>query len=1103
MSSQDFGSTIPGGIFVDLGPGSPSVPETPSAPATPITRLGVTGGPMAVPALLLGEADNPLREEVAISDRLSSFLLAAFADTSREEVGVTDRLTASLFQTFQVTLRETLGLDDRLNGALITTIQRTLRETLSIDNHVRAAIGIPYAERMVMLTHINFDEGREGFSTHIVTAPSHGHEGKVIQFGTIQREVEVPAGPLRLADMRVVYSDNDRSFRRRFGAKTPRMRTADFLIGPVPGKESLYQRPGKMTITGATFPPLQMILEGSDLRFEWLLKPLPNVINRTNYPNLPAGITEAFFPFGFGSRSSDQGVIRCIHVDTVLHRYTALFHPMESATVYTKTPEQQEFTVTPYGYTLVQDPLILDGRVNNATYIQFASALPEGTEVRMDFEGVNFRGGWGTLPPLEGVSRNLVDHLINILFYIKRLNEPEPDFSDYEVYSFANVRQKLEDRGWLADYIIDRSLTAQEILTQMCAPFIVHLVPNNNNQIKLVMITDDDFADAPTIDDDHGILLKSEVIYLANPTKNKYRYNYGAIPVDGQWASHGEYENTADRDVLGKTEELELDFHSVSDQATADALIAERSLWEDHEAHRITCQIEAKKHLTDIDLLKPIKLSNYGGLAEGGWTDEFFIPYSVSFDPSRLLFNIAAIRRPLIQNPQPQLGTIGDWKLNARGGPEYLTSARRLFQWFADTRASSKAMVVLGSDSDGAMIPLGDGVYPELPNAIVSYDGLFEETDLHIVTQEENSGRVAYTKFLGASSVYDENPHSTVIASNSNGDLGVTIAVQRPSGKPTIMFQGDREHSDGFPPFPFAGPAGDYKRAYVTVRNTDGTWTAPQMMGNPANAFANLWIPAWGDPDYNGAVHVNVGRAVAGLGNRIHFFFSRTEPGDVASTQDLLVQTLRSDGTLSETVEWKMTIAGENTSVFVAGDPCSFEDDDGQYWIAVPIGLLSGPCIALWKDIDNLGVPDNIVRLDDLPSEVQPDTFGRRYAPINVRYFEGQLHVVHGTRETGTGEWAAYKTISAPFATAVAVPAYTTGGRDHQLGPVWPESAYARHGFDIKRLRDGKTYIFKATAGNFGVTEAEALHILEVIDVAADVPASPSFTIADWVAENG
>lgn len=1067
-----------------------------------------------------------LREELALTDRLSYFLLSSLEATIRETTGLADRLTYSMLQTYSVTMRETLGMTDGLNGAAITAIERTLREVLGLSEGGGEAAGGGVSGEtqdntgsggagIVVLTHIDFEEGREGYSGPEVVAPAHTHAAQVINFGTLEKEVEIPSGPPRFSDVTIEMNDNPdpitgvQYFRSKFGTRTPRNRKGDILVGPVGGKEHLFQKPAKYIVTEATFPPGRVRINGSDQRFKAFDKPLPGLINHVDFASqvaLPPGVTDAFAPIIYGNVSSvghgDQGAIKAIHVDTVRHWYCVARHPVQSVVVYRKSAGEAVFTEIPGGWELIFFEFLIDERHHTFSFVQFGSDQA-GAEIRVDVAGLDVRGAWGMLPPIvtSNVSRNPVDHTINALFYARQkigvhIDFAETDFSEYNTASFSEVYQKCEDLGYLSDFAVTTPLTSQEVLTRLHSPFAIHLIPDNFDRLKLVLITDSDLENAPEIDDLNGILMRSEMISLASPTFNRYRYRSAFKPAEDQWGRESTFDNSADQEEMGEVQELQVDFYAVSDETVAANCIAERSRWESIAAQRMHFQLDLPSHLDKIELLKPIKVSHYGGLEDGGWIDQLFIPYRIAQDYQGMVIGVDCIRRPIITIPVPQLH-IGNWAWNHRGGPEYLTSRKRLYQVFRDNRSANNKMIVLGSNSAGEMIPVDDGIYPATANVIRSSDSVWYENKAHIITQEETTGRVAYTRFNGTSGVY-EVLNQTILASNSDGDVGVTLDVQDPSGRVTAIFYGDREFSSGFAAFPAAGPAGDYRRAYMSVRQDNGTWAAPVMLGDPSAHSATLWFPIWGSAYYNGAVHVNIGRAIRGENNRVHHIFSISEPGDVANTPDFYIQTLRTDGTLSAAFEWQFTGGGGNSSVFLGGDPCSFEDGDGQFWLAMPIGELTQPKVMLWKDKDNPTVPDNTILLST--AETPPDTFGTRCVSIGVRYLEGQLHILHATRAPATEEWAAYKTVSAPFSTAICDPSYTAGARDVQCGARWPATTYGGHGFDIKRLTDGNVYIFKATGGTAGVPGVDDVdHILERIAV-TDLPTD--YTLAEWVAEN-
>src|SRR5678816_840198 len=79
-------------------------------------------------------------------------------------------------------------------------------------------------------------------------------------------------------------------------------------------------------------------------------------------------------------------------------------------------------------------------------------------------------------------------------------------------------------------------------------------------------------------------------------------------------------------------------------------------------------------------------------------------------------------------------------------------------------------------------------------------------------------------------------------------------------------------------------PAGDYTRAYISHRVSVGSWSTPQMIGQPNEMISVFPI---GGIDYDGAVHVHVGRIECfPTTGRILIVYNVAEPADVANTWD-------------------------------------------------------------------------------------------------------------------------------------------------------------------------------------------------------------------------
>src|SRR4029077_19109811 len=154
---------------------------------------------------------------------------------------------------------------------------------------------------------------------------------------------------------------------------------------------------------GVEFPTGQAIIPLRDVITSWLEKPLPNLLNRFNFPNLPDDVELGFIPIIFGVCQSlsntnlePQGVIKCWGCDTTLHRYVVASHLCHSVdTVYRKSPKTNALfkVVNPSEYQIVFDspPRIINGVPYQMTFIQFNNPQPRGTIVHADVEGINYR----------------------------------------------------------------------------------------------------------------------------------------------------------------------------------------------------------------------------------------------------------------------------------------------------------------------------------------------------------------------------------------------------------------------------------------------------------------------------------------------------------------------------------------------------------------------------------------------------------------------------------------------------------------------------------------------------------------------------------------
>ena len=245
--------------------------------------------------------------------------------------------------------------------------------------------------------------------------------------------------------------------------------------------------------------------------------------------------------------------------------------------------------------------------------------------------------------------------------------------------------------------------TPEVILTQIFSSPMIHWFPNRLDKTKVVMTTVDTPEGAPIFGDFHSILRESEMPELSRDTRNRIVYNYGYLPATGEFAGHGVYDNAGDQSQLTDSdgepiiETEEIDLYGCRDEDVALLYAIEWSNWRDQDAHRFRFELDMPTKLSQVDLARDFLATHYGGLKEGGWFRERFIPYRITDDFDRLKFVIDAIRRVNAVAIEPQAQLRGEWRLNSRVGPWYYPGNKTLFQCFCDSNADLKKIVIIAT----------------------------------------------------------------------------------------------------------------------------------------------------------------------------------------------------------------------------------------------------------------------------------------------------------------------------------------------------------------------------------------------------------------------
>jgi hypothetical protein len=550
-------------------------------------------------------------------------------------------------------------------------------------------------------------------------------------------------------------------------------------------------------------------------------------------------------------------------------------------------------------------------------------------------------------------------------------------------------------------------------------------------------------------------------------TFNTFDYRFAQNFATKEWAGHDQYVNDADLDELGEEERTQVDFPFIRDPGTASWAVEKRSSFHTLRSYPLTFSLDAPRNIDRVDIGDIIGVSYYGGIG-GAWINEPFFVHAVRYQLAELRYVIKA--RRLVQLAGFAEASfdydLGNWAFNSRVGPFFVASSRQVFLIMKDTREAAETKLFALRWTPGTTTFDIVGTFTALPNAIGSFDVHRDGNFLHVATQEANTGRVAYHSFSLMTGEW-VTLNEQVTASNSNGDYGVSITVR--SGTETL--------------------AGQVLVFYHSDRSGGYTRTAAKWRTVVEPFFTVTWSSALaiGDPGATGT-HLNIGRAITGDEDRVHFIYGREETGDVASTQDFQIRTLNGDNTLGAQTEFQGTgllgysatgIVGDYTKFIRPEDAAEEEEEPtetcgcencatsltpiepttGPLTIAASIMWGGAPVIFFWTDADNLGD-------DEYYAELSVNGIGSysvlaKYPAIALKYLRGQVHAVIGDTSTG----AVYKAVTTPFTTAEVDPPYATEPTNTAVGPAYGSSTPIQMvGADVAEI-DGRLWLIHVSTG--------------------------------------
>lgn len=546
--------------------------------------------------------------------------------------------------------------DARTVSTYVQLSQSPSAETLSMSDGVSTASSFRFSNRMIILMEIRLSSGTRYLSSDVVRHPSRIYREDVVSFGTVERSIPSPASFSRIGDVTVILKDRDRTYRKLFASEAARNVIAVLKIGPNGGSESNFLNIYRGKIVSASFPPGRCNLTITDILFETFKETLPPLVTSSNF-TLPEGVNEAFAPIIYGdldtSGTSGQGALQCIPMTT--SRYLIARHPIKAVTaVYTSG--DVEFDVAPaspdsfsdssfetrreyssYGgsWSLTEEVKSIGGTSYTFTYLDFGTALSEGTQVRVDVQGI------------KDTSNNLIENPANIIkHFIETWAGIEANSENFDLSSFISVESTCDTASYVGAYAYTDSMTYAEGISRILQSFNIDLFCNVAGRISVALTTSNPGSPL-NFDDTEHILINSVTEELPTSIYNKLNYKYGFIPASREWYSSGTYDNTGDQTAIGENLEEEVNLHYVHGGSIATTIVTDMGKYVDLSATNIRFSLSGPRVVDRIDLADVISLDHYEGLdgSTGIYDDKLFKIVGLTFNLDTFQYIISAVAR--------------------------------------------------------------------------------------------------------------------------------------------------------------------------------------------------------------------------------------------------------------------------------------------------------------------------------------------------------------------------------------------------------------------------------------------------------------------------
>lgn len=554
--------------------------------------------------------------------------------------------------------------------------------------------------KWVIVAELILDTGTERFSAERVrklaseSPPTEEviYAGEVLQWGTIHKSIPYLPGLPQVSDAQIRIKDNYRRWRDLLSHQTPRRRIIRITILPAGGSLADYAPVFVGEVVNVVFTPAAIEVSLRDRQFAWLEETIPAMGITALYPDLEPKDQGQFIPIIQGqvrsieeSPSLAQGVIPLPHLGVIPEpsppesppafrdRWAVAVHPVASVvTVYRREqvvndddmtrsewfvvdPEEYEITT---GYFAEEDNPF--GRFEMThTYLDFYEQQPEGTEIRADVDGIDFRGVWGDLPavissPPGGAIRNPIDFFINMTYLI--CWKAGISVTVFDTEEIGALREVFEDLGYYCDGAITQEMTAREWLERFLRDFHLDMFVNRRGLITLRYITDED-PDRPVYTEGKHILRETFIERLPEAIINQIECRFSFNNATGKFDEGTVTDNAEEQDYLElvddespsvaeqKIEKEVLELFHVRDEATAVATITKRMDAQRLGSFQQEMELPLPEVLASVELARLVGLTHSMGLEIGGYDNREVKILSLLFDLDRLKVRMKSVLR--------------------------------------------------------------------------------------------------------------------------------------------------------------------------------------------------------------------------------------------------------------------------------------------------------------------------------------------------------------------------------------------------------------------------------------------------------------------------